>query len=920
MLNDFKATKRRIIRVFLSSTFIDMKAEREMLVTQLFPRLREAFRAKGLELVEVDLRWGITKEQSEKGETIKICLEELDDTWPFFVGMIGERYGWMPTIEDFDKIKDTLEAQEFVLEKIKSQRSITEMEFCYAALDTSHLENTFFFIKDESTYNASYKDKVGTLAYDNKMRLIDRLKNQSDYTVMDYTNVQELADKLEMMLRSRIDSLYKEASLTYNHIINRIHAEYGKRALFGYEPSKKLIKTLTENLIENHQSVVIGGPSGSGKTALIAAFLNTIPKAIAQTTHIIYHFVGATREAYTVSDLLKRFIIDFAENLSLEIDFDDLDKTEYTDIFLHLLHELCKVKTRVLIVIDGAEYLTPFPGIRSFGWLGIRQAPSNAVFLMSDRRKNADAIAEFMPLNALPLELLDEDAINRYVPKYLRIFGKSVSESMLKSIAKAFSQKTPATLKAFLDTIRRFGIYELLDEEVQAFTKTTDMVAFYTRILERFERDYDVNHPGLVKKVTSAIVGTKFGLLEDEILAFTGVPPMYFVRFFAALKPMLDIANGYYRVTCVDLSTAIKQRYASPPHDGPSLFKDLADYFFHRIQNDDDNHRYMFELALSLIHSSSTTHHLRFLNIFSDAYIFKVLFETNPTLFSSYWDEFKKSDLPTLFEDKQNRYFKEESIGIVDQMDYRHQLLRFYCMNGYTLDAMKLAMDMLDKQETYLEQGGYAIVMIETAVYLGECYNEIGQPQHAMTLFKAMLNDAFELPFSWNRERLIGRLYEAYAQGAMQEEDYENAQICINEAIETVDNVDDADWLARLTMQKAIILLRLNKYEESIDTYNQSIDIQRLRCGESTESTHLYLETMANFALLRHNINEAIHYLKEALHQFDIHHEFVRIHKRKAELNNRLHHIYSLIGDQTNAEKHREKSEYIMAFYENSSQ
>lgn len=48
----------RVVRVFISSTFIDMEGEREVLVKETFPALRAKFRARGVEFLAVDLRWG----------------------------------------------------------------------------------------------------------------------------------------------------------------------------------------------------------------------------------------------------------------------------------------------------------------------------------------------------------------------------------------------------------------------------------------------------------------------------------------------------------------------------------------------------------------------------------------------------------------------------------------------------------------------------------------------------------------------------------------------------------------------------------------------------------------------------------------------------------------------------------------------
>jgi hypothetical protein len=53
---------RRTIRLFVSSTFSDMKAEREVLQTDVFPRLRQLCLSNGLRLQPIDLRWGMPEE------------------------------------------------------------------------------------------------------------------------------------------------------------------------------------------------------------------------------------------------------------------------------------------------------------------------------------------------------------------------------------------------------------------------------------------------------------------------------------------------------------------------------------------------------------------------------------------------------------------------------------------------------------------------------------------------------------------------------------------------------------------------------------------------------------------------------------------------------------------------------------------
>jgi hypothetical protein len=43
----------------------------------------------------VDLRWGITDEQKAEGQVLPICLAEIKRCRPYFIGLLGERYGWI---------------------------------------------------------------------------------------------------------------------------------------------------------------------------------------------------------------------------------------------------------------------------------------------------------------------------------------------------------------------------------------------------------------------------------------------------------------------------------------------------------------------------------------------------------------------------------------------------------------------------------------------------------------------------------------------------------------------------------------------------------------------------------------------------------------------------------------------------------
>ena len=67
--------RSRSVRIFLSSTFRDFGEERDLLVRKVFPALRARLKARFVELVDVDLRWGITVEEAERGKVLSILAK-----------------------------------------------------------------------------------------------------------------------------------------------------------------------------------------------------------------------------------------------------------------------------------------------------------------------------------------------------------------------------------------------------------------------------------------------------------------------------------------------------------------------------------------------------------------------------------------------------------------------------------------------------------------------------------------------------------------------------------------------------------------------------------------------------------------------------------------------------------------------------
>ena len=89
----------RVFRVFVSSTFSDLEAERNALRERVYPALRQFCADHGAGFQDIDLRWGVSEEASLDQQAMNICLSEIErcrevTPRPNFLVLLGNRYGW----------------------------------------------------------------------------------------------------------------------------------------------------------------------------------------------------------------------------------------------------------------------------------------------------------------------------------------------------------------------------------------------------------------------------------------------------------------------------------------------------------------------------------------------------------------------------------------------------------------------------------------------------------------------------------------------------------------------------------------------------------------------------------------------------------------------------------------------------------
>ncbi|MDQ6829807.1 MAG: DUF4062 domain-containing protein [Gemmatimonadota bacterium] len=596
-------TAPRVMRVFISSTFRDMQADRDELVKHVFPGLRALCESRHVAWSEVDLRWGISSEQHAEGKVLPICLAEIEQCRPYFIGLLGERYGWIP-----DAIAPELVGEEPWL-ATQSGRSVTELEIVKGVLaDPEMAEHAFFYFRD-----AAYIDRLNP----DEQRVSREIATPEEIaalgqTVADANAAERRAKLIDLKNRIRASGLPVRESYADPHALGelvrqdltelikrrfppieapaRFQREHDEQEFFA--ASRREVYVARESVFAELDDfadgsgkplLVIGGP-GQGKSALLA---NWIARQRARRPDVLVmpHFVGATMTSTDVTSTMWRLTYELRTHCNLPIETPrtpDALRTMFADTL-----RLAAEHQRTVLIIDGVDALTDNGKIPDMEWLP-RELPDGMRLIASVGP--GPAVSALLPgkWRTLPLGGLTSDECRQLTIKYLGQFAKSLSSEQLERISRSWLNSNPLHLRLLLDELRVYGDHDTLTKRLEHYLTATNTATLYQLILKRYEQDYDVDRPGLVRAAMRYLWASRNGLAEAELLDVLGegsldtlkpLPQAQWAPLRYAMGTSLLNRGGRIVFSHRALRKAVEDRYLDREEWRRHIHSKLAEYF-----------------------------------------------------------------------------------------------------------------------------------------------------------------------------------------------------------------------------------------------------------------------------------------------------------------------------------------------------
>lgn len=543
-----------------------MQDERNYLMKRTFPKLRKIAAERDVTLTELDLRWGITEDEAKSGRVVEVCLREIENSIPFFIGIIGNRYGWVPSRKDIGE--SVIERFPEVNKYVEQHLSVTEMEMQFAVLNRDEDMYAYFYIKEQDE----------NLEGEDYLEMLNRLKQevrQSKYPSYGYASPEDLANQVEAAFVNLLDALFPEGNISQEEKERIGQRSFMNQLCQNYIKDESNFEVLDTWLAkEDCSQFVVTGASGLGKSALIANWLKAKLSDNNCEYNIIYHFTG-NGGSESSSDCIIKSIANEIKRIYEWRDNEFETETKLEDLFVRVS---AKGDKPLLIVIDAINQIVDVDNAKLLNWLPF---PTKGIKILFSTLED-DRTMEVFKNRVYPiftLRPLDITSRSQMVRSYLKLYAKSLTEKQVERIVTNLQCENTLVLKTLLDELINFGVYEKLDDRIHYYLSVESIDEFYQNLLASYEEEYRWYDIDFVKNILSLIAVSQNGLSEEEITSITKIKPLEWSQFYCSFFRHFINRCGLISFSHKHILEAISFRYLKDNNSRVKYSKDILSYF-----------------------------------------------------------------------------------------------------------------------------------------------------------------------------------------------------------------------------------------------------------------------------------------------------------------------------------------------------
>ncbi|XP_055989915.1 telomerase protein component 1 [Sorex fumeus] len=535
----------RSLRLFISSTFRDMHGERDLLLRSVVPALQARLAPHRISLHAIDLRWGVTEEESRRNRQLEVCLREVEDS-QLFVGLLGSRYGYTPpdyNLPDYPHFRWT--------QQYPPGRSVTEMEvmqFLNRGSRLPPLAQALIYFRDPgflSSVPDAWKSDFTSESEEAAHRISELksyLSRQEEVLCQRYScewggvasgrpyvaGLEEFGQLVLQDVWRLIQKLYLQteaegeqpASILDDDSVQETFQQLQKPP----HPARlRLLRDTVQQLrLPRGRLSLVMGHSGQGKTAFLASLVSALqdPEGAKAAPLVFFHFSRARPDQALALTLLRRLCTylqgQLQESSALPHSYRGLVWELQQRLLPQSAQSLQAGQTLVLIV-DGADRLVDQHGHLISDWIP-KTLPRSVHLVLSVSKDSG--LGEALELNhgahVVTLGPLEPCARAQLVRDELALYGKRLEESAFNNQMQLLLVKRGSALPLYLrlvtDHLRLFTLYEQVSERLQTLPATVPLLLQY--ILGTLEQEHG---PQILSKALVTLKVTRSGLTVDQL-------------------------------------------------------------------------------------------------------------------------------------------------------------------------------------------------------------------------------------------------------------------------------------------------------------------------------------------------------------------------------------------------------------------